>query len=637
MDALSHELEPSGPHQATLQRQDNTPPSHDELKEIFTRLGGYADGLLDSAELAVKLQDIFEKHEECHAELTPSEWLAVHTLFDTYLEPCSHDSDDYEVDCWHMDLLNLCCNSSDDPIGDLDTQTERQQSADLQRVIHSVCVNYMKLPDDGIDYNEPLVYPEGRMIYFDPEGRIIPFDSENNVIELDDESKRRLQLLTLPVGFEAMLTDPEAQPVFEEQPKYEKPDFESQVDSVKTKTLSEALSEGFFPVLRIMGLSFIAFILWMIPGSFFPPLLFLAPVVPPAIAVLLFGVFDIGKETRITPILGVVSIVCMVYLMGQPTMSSALGIGIMFKAFVALHFLTPAAAGIFWMIHKFRQQKNELDAARAQKVAQFETKWNEEKKQQDDSWKIRRAQEEKAWEHACQLRERVLNSVKALNDHLREGNSQAIALNKQIDIHNIEVQQSVDELLDKVQHYADQITQTIAGLPWYPPDIKYATPKALQTIRDYVINGRAESMKEALNLYEHELCEDQKLCYLSNINENLTDGIASITEVLTNIHDQSVYTNEQLADTRRVLGSIEANAAATAMNTLRSARTGEITARAAREQAEEAKRAADAAVITAQNAEAAAQNSARAADAQERQAAVMEREEQRRESLRRSW
>ena len=43
-------------------------------------------------------------------------------------------------------------------------------------------------------------------------------------------------------------------------------------------------------------------------------------------------------------------------------MSSALGIGIMFKAFVALHFLTPAAAGIFWMIHKFRQQKNELDA-----------------------------------------------------------------------------------------------------------------------------------------------------------------------------------------------------------------------------------------------------------------------------------
>lgn len=26
MDALSHELEPSGPHQATLQRQDNTPP-----------------------------------------------------------------------------------------------------------------------------------------------------------------------------------------------------------------------------------------------------------------------------------------------------------------------------------------------------------------------------------------------------------------------------------------------------------------------------------------------------------------------------------------------------------------------------------------------------------------------------------
>lgn len=51
----------------------------------------------------------------------------------------------------------------------------------------------------------------------------------------------------------------------------------------------------------------------------------------------------------------------------------------------------------------------------------------------------------------------------------------------------------------------------------------YRTEKALMKIREYITNGRADNLKEAINLYEHEQAFDKKEAALENQKQEIED------------------------------------------------------------------------------------------------------------------
>ncbi len=146
------------------------------------------------------------------------------------------------------------------------------------------------------------------------------------------------------------------------------------------------------------------------------------------------------------------------------------------------------------------------------------------------------------------------------NENVEKVNENIEFENKSIQNHNEMIQKKVAEINNELrlvqQEYRDKI------LPWYPHN--YCNVYAAEFFLDAVLNYRADTIKEAVNLYEttqhqQRVEENQKIMHKKQDLANMLAFGNLITNMQTN--QKLDQTNQKLDQANSTLGDIKSNTA----------------------------------------------------------------------------
>lgn len=94
-----------------------------------------------------------------------------------------------------------------------------------------------------------------------------------------------------------------------------------------------------------------------------------------------------------------------------------------------------------------------------------------------------------------------------------------IKAKKKVEAQIAEADKNLDECMNNLESYKSKIHEVIPFL-----HEEYCTPGAINTLKTYFKSGRADTLKEALNLYENELALQKQQDTIDNLQSQL-DGI----------------------------------------------------------------------------------------------------------------
>lgn len=157
---------------------------------------------------------------------------------------------------------------------------------------------------------------------------------------------------------------------------------------------------------------------------------------------------------------------------------------------------------------------------------------------------------------------------KPINRMFRAGGSKVQnTINRRIQTVNEDIKAynaSVDEKIDLAQEKCDKVREKILQLDmsWYPPD--YCCSDASSFFYKAIINGKCETLGEAVNLYDEQLYRDQTLANQKEQINLLYKQCILQAQTIAAIHSEGAATRKAIqAGAAAVSGAIWANGDAT--------------------------------------------------------------------------
>ncbi|MCU6720234.1 zinc-ribbon domain-containing protein [Porcipelethomonas ammoniilytica] len=154
------------------------------------------------------------------------------------------------------------------------------------------------------------------------------------------------------------------------------------------------------------------------------------------------------------------------------------------------------------------------------------------------------------------------NIIPKINEKIRHKNVEIIQANQKIAEYNQSIRQQADELNRRLHEIQLRYQNTV--MTWYPQNYCYI--EATEFFLDSVVNYRADTLKEAINLYEEYLHRErvernqESMLKKQDLNNLLTLGSVIMQgQVLSAVHQNTAAVNDNTSAVHGVASAVEEN------------------------------------------------------------------------------